>query len=844
MRVNSCLRRLLCCMLCLALCAGLLCGCAGEQTEETGTTTETGAPEETLRWSISADSALASELTEQQRLTPLVTRAAGETQTKEYTILVYVVGSNLESEAGCASVDILEMLNSGLDGTKCNLLVYTGGSKSWELNIPSDSNTVWAMTEDGRNLDMVATTGEMTNMGQAATFLDFLVYAYNYYPAEHYGLICWDHGGGPLYGYGNDELFGYDCLTLAEMEEAMAESPFSREKMEFVGFDACLMACLEVAELFSDYSRYLIASEETEPGSGWDYSFLSVLNDTNDTQALARRILETYEASMVSSYWQPDYTLSCMDLSQVDALMVSLEALYGEMTAAIANGGYNQVARSRNETKRFALGSVSSLSSSYDLVDLGDLLTKLSGAYSSQTRLALACLDDLVVEQVTNVSGANGVSLYFPYDNKNLYRNGGSTLYSGCMDYDNYNVFLKAFAEQWLTGTTGSVWGLGQKVLTQEDCLTVTLTEDQLENVASITYTVLQYDLQNDTYLPILANVQTEPDESGVLSISRNPDVFVMRTDVTELAGEEGTVWPSIQLDRESYVVLEGRLMTSAELMMGEIESVQMAFSYDGADVTIQSILSVGDDALFFGKQDVDISNYSAVAYYYRPLYPTYDIQGELLSWEEWTNNGWYAYGTIDYENSFRLVPQKLQETEGSYWCQIIMTDTYGNVIGTRLEELYTNLPYEVVDLALAEGTMRFHVYADHAEAVGFEPIEQEESYVYLELDVTIPSSVSGVPVTVIGEEAFYACMDLRGVVIPDTVTTVEFRAFASCYNLEELTLSRNLTDIGNSAFCWNNLTEVELPDGLRTIGSKAFAGSDLEEITLPESVSYIGYGA
>ena len=54
---------------------------------------------------------------------------------KDYTVMVYVVGSNLESHYGAATNDLNEMIASGLDYDKNNLLVYTGGSKRWTSDI-------------------------------------------------------------------------------------------------------------------------------------------------------------------------------------------------------------------------------------------------------------------------------------------------------------------------------------------------------------------------------------------------------------------------------------------------------------------------------------------------------------------------------------------------------------------------------------------------------------------------------------------------------------------------------------------------------------------------------------
>ena len=111
-------------------------------------------------------------------------------------------------------IDVEEILNSGLDTSRVNFLIYSGGSRYWYNGFPSDCNVIYQVT--GGTVTAVAATESPANMGDPATFLDFLNFTYANYPASHYGLICWDHGGGPIGGYGYDELFGYDRMKLCK----------------------------------------------------------------------------------------------------------------------------------------------------------------------------------------------------------------------------------------------------------------------------------------------------------------------------------------------------------------------------------------------------------------------------------------------------------------------------------------------------------------------------------------------------------------------------------------------------------------------------------------------------
>ena len=158
-------------------------------------------------------------------------------------------------------------------------------------------------------------------MGNPLTLSSFVNYCFDFFPADSYSLILWDHGGGPVLGYGVDENYN-DLLTLDELAEALGDSIGAHQtKLEWIGFDACLMSSLEVASVLAPYANYMVASQETEPGWGWNYSFLSELSgDPVPGDQMGEAIIDAYMdygeyVFDVYPNLYSDLTLSCIDLN-------------------------------------------------------------------------------------------------------------------------------------------------------------------------------------------------------------------------------------------------------------------------------------------------------------------------------------------------------------------------------------------------------------------------------------------------------------------------------------------------------------------------------------------------
>ena len=100
---------------------------------------------------------------------------------------------------------------------------------------------------------------------------------------------------------------------------------------------------------------------------------------------------------------------------------------------------------------------------------------------------------------------------------------------------------------------------------------------------------------------------------------------------------------------------------------------------------------------------------------------------------------------------------------------------------------------------------------------------------------VTIPGAMDGLPVTGIGEFAFFGCEGLAAVTIPSGVTNIGDQAFYECTNLVSVTMSSGVATIGFEAFAGcSRLTNITLPGSVASIMGGAFRRcSSLTAITV-----------
>ena len=323
-----------------------------------------------------------------------------------YTLMLYMCASDLESECGFATEDLNEIMY-GYTAGNLNVIVQTGGTAEWQNTVVADDSCQrYRVTEDG--LELVDDSLGMQNMADSATLTDFIQYCSSNYAADHYGLVLWDHGGGVVGGYGYDENFGGDSMSLTEMSRALGDASVH---LDMLGFDACLMANFETCLMAAPYADYLIASEEPEPGCGWYYTdWIGKLSENCGIppKRYGRQIIDDY---ITESGWDSPSmysTLGMFDLQQVtQKLLPALSQFSDDAVQQLSAGEYRRISQSRSNTRAV-------YQSELDHIDLLDYAQHSQSETADQLEQAVS---DCVVyyRETENGSGDNGLSILFPY---------------------------------------------------------------------------------------------------------------------------------------------------------------------------------------------------------------------------------------------------------------------------------------------------------------------------------------------------------------------------------------------------------------------------------------------
>ena len=328
-----------------------------------------------------------------------------------WTVFVYLCGADLESVDGSATGDLQEMAEATAACSKLRFVVEAGGSYTWHNELCADGGNTRLVISGG---SIQAYEAQTSNMGDPVTLALFLDWGLENFRSQYIMLDMWDHGGGSIFGLCFDERYEDDMISLFELDAALLYVLGNRGvKLDLIGCDACLMAAVEMANICVPYADYMLASEEYEWGFGWDYSgFATGINaGAADGATLGKYVCDAFYSSMNGYSSQYTSTLSVIDLSKLDSLLLAFNSYCTDVYNYMLTG-YDSVLQNVSKNMiRFSKGEGSHL--------MGDMYSfiKSTSACSDKAGRTLSLLDDCVTYKVNGscYSDAGGISIVYPF---------------------------------------------------------------------------------------------------------------------------------------------------------------------------------------------------------------------------------------------------------------------------------------------------------------------------------------------------------------------------------------------------------------------------------------------
>lgn len=338
-----------------------------------------------------------------------------------WAIYWYLCGSDLESDAEAATMDLYELQCASLP-ENVQVIIETGGAREWyHEDVEAGQQGRYLYDSDG--LTFLEAQPE-ADMGDPETLADFLSFCKENFPADHTMFLLWNHGGGSVSGAAFDEIYDYDSLTLDEMYQAFGsvyELSEENPPFDIVGFDTCLMATIDTAWMLSDVSHYLVASEEMEPGCGWSYDkWVQTLGDHPgiDGATLGQVICDSYMEGCEDIGMEQEATLSVVDLQKIQPLLNAYDDLGKEaLTLACEDSTFfAEFGRRAVQTENY--GGNTPDQGYTNMVDMGHLVRNSEDLLPETAQAVLDALEECVVYNVSGEyrSEATGLSCYYSYN--------------------------------------------------------------------------------------------------------------------------------------------------------------------------------------------------------------------------------------------------------------------------------------------------------------------------------------------------------------------------------------------------------------------------------------------
>lgn len=366
---------------------------------------------------------------------------SNEENKKEWTVLYYIDGKNNLSDLAKRSFKSIQKEGSDENVNMVALLAIKDEHALMGKVIDRDSDELKNVNATNKIFPGAEDLG-LVYMDSAVPLIRFISWGMKEYPAKHYALVMWDHGGGFTGSMSDDDSGG--MLSNAALGNSLKLiEDVTGNHIDLINFNACLMAQAEVAYELNGKADYLVASEEVEaalmlPGHSGTTPQRKVIADLKKgikergeitPEELAKLYVFESKNQFGSSLFTS--TQSAIDLRKIPELKDCADNLAMLLLQEIDKDPsvIDDIRKIIKETQLFNSGGFSEPYKDYR--DLGNFAKNLMNEprfkgtciFEAAEKLLLSVKNSVIAEEHSLesatgklIDGATGISVYLPTD--------------------------------------------------------------------------------------------------------------------------------------------------------------------------------------------------------------------------------------------------------------------------------------------------------------------------------------------------------------------------------------------------------------------------------------------
>lgn len=399
---------------------------------------------------------------------------------KDWNLLIYMAANNNLHAFALNNIEQMKKVGST---DNINVLVQfdeLGGTNVCRYFV--EKNKLNTLDAQSHNIGVTTGTPE--------SLFNFIKWGIETFPANHQAVILWNHGSGikdpsiwgkfllkhrdELYIF-NDEskLFELNHQIIKhknikniiqhQIEEDLVEKGIAfndtfhtyltnqdlkyaledivnrvlgGKKIDLLCMDACLMAMVEIGDQVKNAVKFMVCSQEVEPGGGYQYKYVlkPFIDNSLTPEEFAKHVVAAYQKEYAMNY--AEYTQSAFNLDEINPVesdMFNLTQSLISLVKASPETYCKLIKKIRNSTvytQEFYdtdyidlctfLNSLNQLMSGKDFAN--KIKPELAGVVNCAITSALSCLNNMQNLIIKNTYGpllknAFGAAIYFPKRN-------------------------------------------------------------------------------------------------------------------------------------------------------------------------------------------------------------------------------------------------------------------------------------------------------------------------------------------------------------------------------------------------------------------------------------------